>query len=312
MGNFTAIRPGQINAGGATDALFLKLYSGEVLNTFANENLMLGLTRVRTLTKGKSSSFIVTGVATGGYHQPGIEIDGQTVKQNERVISIDDVLLSTVFLDDLEEIKNHWDQRSAYTREQGVFLANQIDKKLQQTVLLAARASSTLSGVGFGGLATAKTNIATDKAVLKASIQLAAQTFDEKNVPATDRHAILRPAQHYLLLQDDEVINSRYDVGGSSRKGTVGEYSGIMLHKSNQLPSGVVAGNTGENNTYSGTFTNTVVAVFQKEAVGTVQAMGMRSEMDYIIEKQGWMIVQKYAMGHGILRPECAIEFTSV
>jgi len=311
MSNFTAYRPGQINAAGATDALFLKLYSGEVLTTFSNKNVMLPLTRVRTISKGKSAQFPVTGVVSGGYHQPGIQLVGQTTKQNEKIINIDDLLVSDVFLDSLEEVKNHYDIRSIYSREQGIFLANQMDKKMIQTTILAARASSNLSGIGSGGLAAAKTNIATDVSVLKAALRTASQNFDEKNVPDTDRHALLRPAQYYLLLTDNEVTNNQFDTGGSSRNATVSRFAGLDLHMSNQIPAGVVSANTGENNTYNGDFSLTSVVVFQKEAIGTVQMVGLATEMDYLIDKQGWMIIAKYSMGHGILRPECAVEFTT-
>lgn len=309
MSNFTAFAPGQSLGSGARDALWLKVYAGEVLTTFSNENVMLPLTRVRQALLGaKSAQFPVTGTVSGGYHQPGVELVGQTTKQAEKIINADDALVSDLFLDSLEGLKNQYDIRSIYSREQGIFLANQLDKKLIQISILAARAAANISGVTPAGSALAVSAMDTDKAVLKAGLRSAAQTFDEKNVPQYDRHAVIRPAQHYLLLQDDEVINSRYDVGGSSRKGTVSEFSGIMLHKSNNIPNGVVAANTGENNTYSGTFTKTVAAVFQKEAVGTVQVMGLSTETDYIIEKQGWMLIAKFAMGHGILRPECAIE----
>jgi hypothetical protein len=311
MSNFTAYRPGQINAAGATDALFLKLYSGEVLTTFSNANVMLPLTRVRTIKAGKSAQFPVTGVVSGGYHQPGVELVGQVTKQNEKIINIDDLLVSDVFLDTLEEVKNHYDIRSIYSREQGIFLANQMDKKLIQTVILAARSVSNLSGIGSGGMASVATNIATSVSVLKASLRLAAQTFDEKNVPDAGRVALLRPAQYHLLLTDSEVTNNQYDTGGSSKNETVSRFAGLDLKMTNQIPNGVVGANTGENNTYSGTFTTTSVVCFQKEAVGSVQMVGLATEMDYIIEKQGWMIIAKYAMGHGILRPECAVEFTT-
>jgi len=43
--------------------------------------------------------------------------------------------------------------------------------------------------------------------------------------------------------------------------------------------------------------------------VGTVKLMDMQTEMsgsDYGLMYQGTLMVAKYALGHGILRPECA------
>ena len=53
MANAVASRIGSIN--GATDknALFLKVFSGEVLATFMRENKMLGMSTVRSIANGK-------------------------------------------------------------------------------------------------------------------------------------------------------------------------------------------------------------------------------------------------------------------
>jgi hypothetical protein len=39
-----------------------------------------------------------------------------------------------------------------------------------------------------------------------------------------------------------------------------------------------------------------------------VKLMDLSTEMEYSVRHQGTLIVAKYAMGHGILRPECAVE----
>ena len=55
MANATAARIGQINQSGAVDALFLKVFAGEVLATFDRVNVMLDKHMVRTITSGKSA-----------------------------------------------------------------------------------------------------------------------------------------------------------------------------------------------------------------------------------------------------------------
>lgn len=308
MSNFIVSRFGQINAAGATDALFLKVFAGEVLTTFEQENVMLARTMVKTISSGKSAQFPVTGIVTGGYHVVGEEISGQATKQNEKVISIDELLVSSVFLASIEEAKNHWDARAIYTTECGRFLANTLDTKLLQVAILAARASATITTTGYGGSQVATASMDTDKAVLKAGFLTAAKTLDTKNVPSADRHAILKPAQYYLLLTDSEIISRDYDVAGSVRKGTVHEYMGFQIAKSNHVPSTTVSAATGENNTYSGAFGSSVASLFQKGAVGTVKLMDLSTEMEKSVRHQGTLVVAKYAMGHGILRPECAVE----
>ena len=51
MANATVSNLGQVNASGADDALFLKVFSGEVLATFMRENKMLGMTSTRSISR---------------------------------------------------------------------------------------------------------------------------------------------------------------------------------------------------------------------------------------------------------------------
>jgi len=43
-------------------------------------------------------------------------------------------------------------------------------------------------------------------------------------------------------------------------------------------------------------------------AIGTVKLLDLGMESEYQISKQGTLMVAKYALGSGILRPESAIE----
>ena len=47
--------------------------------------------------------------------------------------------------------------------------------------------------------------------------------------------------------------------------------------------------------------------VFIGSAVGTVKLMDLAVESEYDIRRQGTLMVAKYAMGHGVLRPEAAV-----
>jgi hypothetical protein len=48
--------------------------------------------------------------------------------------------------------------------------------------------------------------------------------------------------------------------------------------------------------------------VLHRSAVGTVKLIDLGMEMAYDIRRQGTLIVGKYAVGDGILRPESAVE----
>ena len=153
-------RLGQIDTEGDVDALFLKVFSGEVLTTFEENNIMMPLHRVRTITSGKSAQFPTTGVAGAAYHTPGESLFQQNIAgeddgtannltgtnkyltnmaHSEVTIAIDGVLTSSAFLADIDEAKNHYEVRSIYSTEIGRQLAYTADRNLIQTVIGGAR-----------------------------------------------------------------------------------------------------------------------------------------------------------------------------
>jgi hypothetical protein len=138
---------------------------------------------------------------------------------------------------------------------------------------------------------------------LVAAIYSAAQSLDESNVPSEDRYCIVRPQDYYSIVQA-LADPSKPSPVGSFVTGDVAQIAGIRIVKSNNLPNGVITGETGQNNTYSGDFTGTRALIFQKGAIGTVKLMDLAVESEYEIELQGTILVSKYAMGHKALRPE--------
>lgn len=310
MANATVSRLGQANLTGDAKALFLKVYAGEVLTSFAETNVVLPYVRQRSIAHGKSASFPVIGKASGGYHTPGNEIVGRAVPHNEVVITIDDLLISDTFIANIDEAMNHYEVRSEYSTEQGRFLANTMDKHLLQLGVLAARQGARITGENGGSVIT-EASVDTDPDVLLSAIFQAAQTLDEKDVPADGRVAFLRPAQYYLLAQTTKVMNKDWGGAGVYADGKVLRVAGIEIVKTNHLPDDVVATGTvdaGTGNKYAGDFSDTVGLVMQRQCLGTVKLLDLAIESEYDIRRQGTLIVAKYAVGHGILAPQCAVE----
>lgn len=308
MANATTLNVGQVNGAGATDALFLKVFGGEVLTAFEEANKVMDKHMVRTISAGKSASFPATWKVNAGYHTPGSEIVGQSSNVNERVITIDDLLVSSVFLANIDEAKNHYDVRSVYAKEVGRALANNWDKNVLQSMVLAARASATVTGA-FGGtaLTSLTTLYKTSATDLAAGIYAAIQAMDEKDVPeGEEKFVFLKPAQYYMLAQSTALLNSDWAEGnGNYADGKILRIGGAGLVKTNHLPtSNITTGPVA----YQGDFSRTAAVVCTKQAVGTVKLMDLAQEMEYDIRRQGTLIVAKYAVGHGILRPECSVE----
>lgn len=303
MANATPSRSGQINLAGDVDALFLKVFSGEVLTAFHRQNVFLDRSMVRTISNGKSATFPVTGTVVAAYHTPGTEIVGSTIPANEKVIVVDDLLISSAFIANIDEAKNHYDVRAIYSDEVGKALAETMDKNLAQVAVLAARGAAAITG-GNGGTALTNAAYATDSTVLAAGLFTAAQTLDEKNVGA-ERNVFLRPAQYYLLAQNTTMINQWYGGQGAVSEGTILKVAGIEIVKTNALPNtNVITGVAA----YQGNFATTVGLVMHKSAIGTVKLLDLATESEYDMRRQGTLILSKYAVGHGVLRSESAVE----
>jgi len=295
---------GQVNGAGSLDALHLKVWSGEVISSFNTAVKFRDKQTVREIQSGKSATFAATGKITAEYHTPGSEIVGTTINQNERVITIDDLLVSNVFIGNLDEAKSHFDVRSEYTNQLGDALAQAFDTNSAQVGLLAARASATITGQA-GGSAITSANVRTVGADLSAALFDAAEDLDDADVPENDRYAFVLPAQYYLAVQQTDLINKDYAGLGSIAAGMIDSVAGLRIVKTNNLPQTNIT--TGPS-AYQGDFTNSAFLVWQRGAIGTVQLMSLTMESGYDLRRQGTLMVAKYAIGHGILRPHCAVE----
>jgi hypothetical protein len=181
-------RAGSVDNGTDKDALFLQVFSGEVLSAFEEANVMRELHTVRTISEGKSASFPVTGVAGAAYLTAGEDIYNGTdhlskIKHSEKVITIDDLLVSSTFIADIDSLRNHFDLRSIYSNE---LLA------VMKTLVAGAGASAAtdqpagISITGFGAFSAA-----TGEKVVDAIVDIA-QKLDENDIPDDgDRFAVL-------------------------------------------------------------------------------------------------------------------------
>ena len=132
-------RAGQRNAAGDARALYLKLFSGEMFKGFEYNAIARDLVMKRTLTGGRSMQFIYTGRTTAEYHTPGQAILGNSngaPPVAEKTITVDDLLISSAFVYDLDETLSHYDLRSEISKKIGYALAQKYDRLIFRACLL--------------------------------------------------------------------------------------------------------------------------------------------------------------------------------
>ena len=141
-------RPGANNGGADPRALYLKLVSGEMFKGFQHNTIARDLIMKRTLKNGKSLQFIYTGRTNSEYHVPGQSILGNTDNAPpvaEKTITVDDLLISSAFVYELDETLAHYDLRGEISKKIGYALAEYYDRKIFRQITRAARKSSQVT-----------------------------------------------------------------------------------------------------------------------------------------------------------------------
>lgn len=325
MGNFTPSRLGQANQTGSTETNFFKLFSKEVLTTFVTNTIFMPLTMSKSISGGISYRWPVLGRIAAGFHTVGNELLGTSkVSQSEREIGLDTLTVADISIAKIDEVMSAFDAREPYTRVIGQALAYRADQLLARTIVRAAGAVSKLTGndplTGAaypGGLRLTNAAMNTDADVIRSAIMRANQNFDEKDVPmsADERSVVLRPAQYWLMVNDAESLaNKDWGGSGSLSQGILGPLGGCRIYKCNNLPStNLTVDETGVSsmNTYVSDLRYTTGVIFHKEAVATVKGLDLTLESEYSVRNKATLLSGHYAMGHGILRPECAVELAT-
>ena len=243
-------RPGSDNGGADARALYLKLFSGEMFKGFQNNTIARDLVMKRTLKNGKSLQFIYTGRTTSEFHTPGQSIlgnDQSAPPVAEKTITCDDLLISSAFVYELDEVLSHYDLRSEISRKIGYALAEKYDRYIFRAITRGARKASPVSMSNFeepGGTqvrvgATTNESDAYSATALVDAFYDAAAAMDEKGVSQDGRVGILNPRQYYSLIQqvgENGLVNR--DAQGDSRQRGNGivEIAGIKIYKSMNIP----------------------------------------------------------------------------
>ena len=323
---------------GDTDrvGLFLKVFGGEVMDAYLTNTLAKDKTLIRRIQSGKSAQFPLIAEHTANFHTPGQSLieenayDGQ-VDHRERVVAVDQLLVSHSFIDELEELMNHYDLRAPYARQFGNALARAHDELVFAKVAEATykKATDYKASGGFD-----KTPVSASIGVTKANVTAVtvdnmldairnlALGFDKNNVPKEGRCLVLRPEEYYLLMDagataGSPVVNSDFAIAnaGGLETGRVARVYGFEVYMSNVWGDSVAnqatyqvdtnLGTAGRGGAFDNVSTSGMIGIgFSRESVGTVMLRDVTVENEYLVERQGNLLVAKQAIGCDIIRSE--------
>jgi hypothetical protein len=310
-------RLGANNFGSDQRELYLKLFSGEMFKGFQHNTIARDLIMKRTLRNGKSLQFIFTGRTKAEFHTPGNSILGNSdgaPPVAEKTITCDDLLISSAFVYELDEVLSHYDLRSEISRKIGYALAEKYDRLIFRAIARAARKASPITATNYvepGGTQIRVGTTANDSDAyvadnLVSAFYDAAAALDEKGVSMDGRVAVLNPRQYYELIQavgTNGLVNR--DVQGTALQSGQGiiEIAGIKIYKSMNIPFlgkyGTAYGGT------TGVTSPTNVGDFVGEALenaGTVASGSYGVQNDYgtaveVGSKSCGLIFQREAAG---------------
>jgi hypothetical protein len=240
---------------------------------------------------------------------------------------MDQLLVSSAFLYDLEEVLSHYDLRGPISRQIGYQLAQHYDRRVFRTLDLASGETAAVTGEPGGFQVNIGVGNEYNAQAIVDGFFEAAAVLDERSAPQEGRVAVLSPRQYYSLISsvDTNILNR--DIGtttqGSLNSGEgLYEIAGIKIYKSNNIPFlgkyGTATGDaientdtTNEKNGYGDTsdFTNACGLIFHRDAAATVEAIGpsvQTTSGDFNVQYQGSMIVGRLAMGVGSVRVSVA------
>lgn len=313
--------PGQKLSAGDRDALFMKVFSGEVLTAFARNTVMMSRHQVRTIDHGKSASFAVMGRTRAKYLAPGNSLDDQRkeFEHTEKVISIDGLLTADCLITDIDDAMNHYDVRVEYSRQLGEALAQSADCAIiNELANMAAKDAAVKENIPDNGVGAEKVQgtgkafeFATGLALSQSAeygnkiiegLLAARAAFTKNYVPMGDRYCLLTPEGYSALIKALMPDSANYQALFDPNSGKLQTICGFEVIEVPHLINDGVDGKHTLNAKYTAAKLQGIV--FHRSAVGTVKLKDLAMERARRAEYQADQIIAKYAMGHGGLRPE--------
>jgi hypothetical protein len=314
MANATVSRLGQIEGANSVTATFLEMFSGLVLKFRNNKAMADKLVFKKTISEGITFQFPVIGKTVAGYHTPGTEIVGSAIHHNEKILTVDGVHLSSVFVAEWDQLLNHYDVMSEYAKQLGEALAIEKDELILRSAFLSAsNATPLVTGFPVGAVATLGAGLTSAAATgfstaFSAKLFAAAQQFAEKNWEASEVTCVTTPAVFYALAQDTDLYNKDFASGGGDfTEGLISKVGGIKIIKHNNFPTtNRAADDALQNNVYISDMSKACALIFAPMAVGLLERKGVTVERTYDPRRLGTLVTAREVWGAAGLRNDAA------
>lgn len=274
------------------------------------------------------------GSVAAAYHSVGVVLEGlaDAGNANVRFGYLDDRIVSHIAVDEYDaKQRSTIDFMPGRKRALGVAIAKMDEEQAAIMAILASRASATVTSGPTGGSVEAA-GAGTSASGLISLIWAAKTTMDNNFIDEMGRNLGISPARFNLLASQllylsDRTLGNDGSMVGSVR---VPDVAGFHPHKTSHMPTtDISAATTGQRNTYTGDFTQTIGIAYQTEAFATLipeseLPMGGKGnsgitsnaqptspiDVRSVDDRRSFteLHIASLITGHCIIRPEAAVE----
>lgn len=171
---------------------------------------------------------------------------------------------------------------------------------------------------GFQGATTVQLGAAADEidpVALEFAIQDMCQGIEEKDVDVMEAVILLRPAQYYVLLKNDKLLDKDFSAAnGDYAGGMIMKSNGVRIQVTNRFPKHADVGtthylsNAGNNNAYDVTLedANCVAVLLMPKALLAGETIPLTSKVYYVDQEFQWFVDSYLSFGVTPNRAEMA------
>ena len=171
---------------------------------------------------------------------------------------------------------------------------------------------------GFQGSTTVQLGTAADEldpVALELAIQDMCQGIEEKDVDINEGVILVRPAQYYVLLKNDKLLNADFsDMNGDYAQGMILKSNGVRIQTTNRFPKAAdidathYLSNAGNNNAYdvSATDFNCAAVLLMPKALLAGETIPLVSKVYYVDQEFQYFVDSFLSFGVTPNRAEMA------
>lgn len=309
MNDFNPNRGLQNLGAGDARALGLKVLAQEAMGEFSRSLVMGNHAMTKTAQRATSEQFPIIGRAKLERHVPGQQLDGEIIQSAERVISLEDNIVSHYAIPNIDKALMSWESRSVYNRAITQLMANHYEEELARTVSLLSEETSTIPGAEGHGDGIQEVNAAFDNdgsAIFNGIFDIGTK-LRVQDVPVQGTRAFLDPIRYALVLRSERVINQDINImNGDLASGSFSRINNIPVFETNNLAQSDDTADATISPTRRADFTKFRGLVWHMDAVGVLKANELSIRAEDELRSLSTLVVGQMLFGMGGLRPEAA------